>query len=43
MTIPNRQEAIEDFSRFGIKEPRIHLFDIIPLIEMIWPDGDHER
>jgi hypothetical protein len=31
-----RQEAIEDLSMVGIKEPCIYLLDIIPLIEMIW-------
>jgi hypothetical protein len=43
MSIPNRQEAIEDLSLFGIKEPYTYLLDIIPLVEMIWADGDaHE-
>jgi len=37
------QEAIEDLSMFGIKEPYTYLIDIIPLIEMIWADGEaHE-
>ena len=35
-----RQEAIEDLSMFGIKEPQIYLLDIIPLVEMIWADGE---
>jgi hypothetical protein len=43
MSIPNRQETIEDLSMFGIKEPYIYLLDIIPLVEMIWADGEaHE-
>jgi hypothetical protein len=38
-----RQEAIEDLSMFGIKGPYIYLLDTIPLIEMIWADGEaHE-
>ena len=38
-----RQEAIEDLSMFGIKEPYTYLLDIIPLVEMIWADGEtHE-
>ncbi len=43
MSILTRQEAIEDLSMFGIKEPYTYLVDIIPLIEMIWADGEaHE-
>ncbi len=43
MSIPNCQEATEDLSMFGIKEPYTYLLDIIPLVEMIWADGDaHE-
>ena len=43
MSIPNRQEAIEDLSMFGIKEPYTYLLDIVPLVEMIWADGEaHE-
>jgi hypothetical protein len=33
------QEAIEELSLFGIKEPQTYLVDIIPLIEIIWADG----
>ncbi len=40
MSTPTREEAIEDLSRFGIKEPYTYLLDIIPLIEMIWADGE---
>jgi len=35
-----RKQAIEDLSMFGIKEPQIYLVDIIPLVEMIWVDGE---
>jgi hypothetical protein len=35
-----RQEAIEELSLFGIKEPQTYLVDIIPLVEMIWADGE---
>ena len=43
MSITTREEAIEDLSLFGIKEPYTYLIDIIPLIEMIWADGEaHE-
>jgi hypothetical protein len=38
-----REEAIQDLSLFGIKEPYTYLIDNIPLIEMIWADGEaHE-
>jgi hypothetical protein len=43
MNIPNRQEAIEDLSMFGIKEPYTYLLDIIPLVEMIWADGEAHK
>ena len=43
MRITTREQAIEDLSMLGIKEPQIYLIDIIPLIEMIWADGEaHE-
>jgi len=43
MSITTFQEAIEDLSLFGIKEPYTYLIDIIPLIEMIWADSEaHE-
>lgn len=43
MRITTREQAIEDLSMFGIKEPYTYLIDIIPLIEMIWADGEaHE-
>ncbi len=43
MSITTFQEAIEDLNLFGIKEPYTYLIDIIPLIEMIWADGEaHE-
>ncbi len=43
MSITTFQEAIEDLNLFGIKEPYTYLSDIIPLIEMIWADGEaHE-
>jgi hypothetical protein len=35
-----REEAIQDLSLFGIKEPYAYLIDIIPLVEMIWADGE---
>lgn len=34
-----RREAIEELRRHGIKGADIYLMDIIPLIEMIWADG----
>ncbi len=43
MRITTREQAIEDLGMFGIKEPYTYLLDIIPLIEMIWADGEaHE-
>jgi hypothetical protein len=30
-----RQQAIEDLSVFGTKEPQTYLLDIIPLVEMM--------
>ena len=43
MRMTTREEAIQDLSLFGIKEPNAYLIDIIPLIEMIWADGEaHE-
>ena len=43
MSITTLQEAIEDLNLFGIKEPYTYLIDIIPLVEMIWADGEaHE-
>ena len=43
MSISNRQEAIEDLSLLGIKDPFTYLIDVIPLVEMIWADGEaHE-
>ena len=43
MSITTFQEAIEDLNLFGIKEPYTYLLDIIPLVEMIWADGEaHE-
>lgn len=35
MRITTREQAIEDLSMFGIKEPYTYLIDIIPLVEMI--------
>jgi hypothetical protein len=40
MRITTREQAIEDLSIFGIKEPYTYLLDIVPLIEMIWADGE---
>jgi hypothetical protein len=40
MKITTRKQAIEDLSTFGIKEPQSYLVDIIPLVEMIWADGE---
>lgn len=34
-----RLEAIEKLRRFGIEGAQIYLIDVIPLIEMIWADG----
>ncbi len=34
-----RQEAIEKLRKYGIKESQIYLIDFIPLIEMLWADG----
>jgi len=38
-----RQEAIKDLSMLGIKEPQIYLLDIIPLVEMMWADGELQQ
>jgi hypothetical protein len=40
MSITTFQEAIEDLNMFGIKEPQVYLVDIVPLVEMIWADGE---
>ena len=40
MTITTRKQAIEDLSMFGIKEPQAYLVDIIPLVEVIWAEGE---
>jgi hypothetical protein len=43
MRIATREQAIEDLTMYGIKEPYTYLLDVIPLIEMIWADGEvHE-
>lgn len=34
-----RQEAIGKLKNFGITDADIYLIDIIPLVEMIWADG----
>ena len=34
-----RQDAVEELQRHGIEGADIYLMDIIPLIEMIWADG----
>jgi hypothetical protein len=33
------KEAVEELERFGITGAYIYLIDLIPLIEMIWADG----
>lgn len=38
-----RQEAIKDLSVLGIREPQIYLLDIIPLVEMMWADGELQQ
>ncbi len=35
-----RAEAVEELENYGIKGPFLYLIDIIPLIEMIWADGN---
>ena len=35
-----RKHAIEDLRMYGIKKPQTYLVDIIPLVEMIWADGE---
>jgi hypothetical protein len=37
---PTRAEALDRLARFGIRGAEAYLVDLIPLIEMIWADGD---
>ncbi len=34
-----RKEAIEELRKYGIEGSQIYLIDLIPLIEMLWADG----
>jgi hypothetical protein len=36
----SRLEAIEALERYGIRGVEIYLIDIVPLIEMVWADGE---
>ena len=43
MRIATREQANDALAQFRIKEPQIYLIDILPLIEMLWADGEaHE-
>lgn len=35
----DRQEALDFLASLGIEKEKIHLIDLVPLIEMIWADG----
>lgn len=35
----DRKEALEELARLGIEGETVYLIDMIPLIEMIWADG----
>lgn len=37
---PTRAEALERLARFGIRGADAYLVDLVPLVEMIWADGD---
>jgi len=37
---PTRAEALARLARFGIRGAEAYLVDLVPLIEMIWADGD---
>jgi hypothetical protein len=34
-----RQEALEELRRYGIEGSQVYLIDLIPLIEILWADG----
>jgi hypothetical protein len=38
-----RAAALADLRRFGIRGPNVYLIDLIPLIEMIWADGEVQQ
>lgn len=37
---PTRAEALQRLARFGIRGAEAYLVDLVPLVEMIWADGD---
>jgi hypothetical protein len=37
---PTRAEALDRLARFGIRGAEAYLVDLVPLVEMIWADGD---
>lgn len=34
-----RQEALRELRKYGIEGPQVYLIDLIPLVEMLWADG----
>lgn len=38
-----RKQALEELKKFGISGKEVYFIDIIPLIEMIWADGQVQR
>lgn len=37
---PTRAEALDRLARFGIRGAEVYLVDLVPLLEMVWADGD---
>jgi len=42
-SLTTRQQALEDLSAVGITGHQIYLLDIIPLVEMMWADGELQQ
>lgn len=38
-----RKDAVQELERYGIKGSYLYLIDIIPLVEMIWADGQAQE
>ena len=38
--VERRADAVAELRRFGIRGANVYLIDLIPLIEMIWADGE---
>jgi len=38
----DREEIVEELAHYGIQGKHVYLLDMIPLIEMIWADGEKQ-